>query len=198
MMRRTVLLLSGLALLGGCGGEQIPTETVVGVQPQAVASRGSGEDDGNLSNSIRRDLATLKRVTAPFHRFDVAKAAGWSAKITDCMTDPNGSGAMGFHYGNTRFIDGAASVDKPELLLYEPDKNGRLGLVAVEYIIPYSFQTREGPAPVLFGRKFKHNDGFGIWALHAWVWKENPSGVFADWNPRVSCKYATETSAMVH
>jgi hypothetical protein len=26
--------------------------------------------------------------------------------------------------------------------------------------------------------------------LHVWHFRENPSGVFADWNPRVSCQYA--------
>lgn len=23
--------------------------------------------------------------------------------------------------------------------------------------------------------------------LHAWAWKANPAGTFAQWNPRVSC-----------
>jgi len=23
--------------------------------------------------------------------------------------------------------------------------------------------------------------------MHAWVWKPNPAGIMADWNPRVSC-----------
>jgi hypothetical protein len=51
---------------------------------------------------------------------------------------------------------------------------------------------------MLFGQDFKHNDTFGIWALHAWVWKDNPSGIFADWNPRVTCEHATALSTMVH
>ena len=31
---------------------------------------------------------------------------------------------------------------------------------------------------------------FGLpdfWALHAWIWKFNPSGTFAMWNPDVNC-----------
>jgi hypothetical protein len=47
---------------------------------------------------VERDLATLRRVTAPFHDFDVAQRAAWSTQITPCMTDPNGAGGMGFHY----------------------------------------------------------------------------------------------------
>ena len=27
----------------------------------------------------------------------------------------------------------------------------------------------------------------GFWLQHAWVWKHNPAGMFADWNPEVSC-----------
>jgi hypothetical protein len=196
-MRRIAQLVAGIALLGGCG-EKIPTETTAQIKSQAVASRESGDGEDNGSASLRRDLATLRRVTAPFHSFKKAETAGWSTKITDCMTDPNGAGGMGFHYGNTGLINATVSVDKPELLLYEPDKHGRLHLVAVEYIIPYSFQSQDGPAPVLFGQKFLKNDTFQLWGLHAWVWKENPSGIFASWNPRVSCKYATAVSSMSH
>jgi hypothetical protein len=196
-MRRIAQLVAGIALLGGCG-EKIPTETTAQIKSQAVASRESGDDEGNGSASVRRDLATLRRVTAPFHNFRKAAAAGWSTKITDCMTDPNGAGGMGFHYGNTDLINATVSVDKPELLLYEPEKDGGLRLVAVEYIIPYSFHSRESAPPVLFGQQFKQNDTFQLWGLHAWVWKENPSGIFANWNPRVSCKYTTATSAMSH
>ena len=26
-----------------------------------------------------------------------------------------------------------------------------------------------------------------FYELHAWIWKHNPSGMFEDWNPTVSC-----------
>jgi len=196
-MRRIAQLVAGIVLLGGCG-EKIPTESIAQVQPQTAANRESVEGEGGLSASVRRDLATLRRVTAPFHNFDKALAAGWSAKITDCMTDPYGAGGMGFHYGNVALIDASVQVDKPELLLYEPDEDGELRLVAVEYIIPYRFHSPASAPPVLFGQRFKQNDMFQLWGLHAWVWKENPSGIFASWNPRVSCRYATAVSAMSH
>jgi hypothetical protein len=196
-MRQAAQLVAGIALLSACG-ERIPTEAGAQTMPTAAASRQSGESEGNNGASLREDLATLRRVTAPFHRFKKAEAAGWSKKITDCMTDPGGAGGMGFHYGNTDLINATVSVDKPELLLYEPEKNGGLRLVAVEYIIPYSFQSREGPAPVLFGQQFKQNDTFQLWGLHVWLWEKNPSGLFASWNPRVGCKYATAVSAMSH
>jgi hypothetical protein len=95
-------------------------------------------------------------------------------------------------------IDGSVSVDQPELLLYEPEKNGQMRLVAVEYIIPYTFHPRSAEAPVLFGQQFQQNDTFQLWGLHAWVWAENPSGMFASWNPRVTCENATEAMSMTH
>jgi len=190
-MTRTVQLVAGIALLAGCRGEQVPTEAVTAARLQAAASQSFGP-------AVSRDLATLRRVTAPFQRFDSASHAGWSAPITACMTDPNGAGAMGFHYGNVGLIDGVASVDEPELLLYEPEQNGRLRLVAVEYIIPYTFHSRASAPPELFGQKFLQNDTFQLWGLHAWVWKENPSGMFASWNPNVTCANTTAVATMVH
>jgi hypothetical protein len=214
-MKRTVQLFAGVALLGGClsacRGEQLPTETASQNRPGAVAARlapaASGLSPAAAQQApathespveILKELAALRRATVRFHRFKTATAAGWSTKITDCMTDPAGAGGMGFHYGNTALIDGSVSVTSPELLLYEPEKNGGLRLVAVEYIIPYTAHSRDAAPPVLFGQKFLQNDVFQLWGLHAWVWEHNPSGMFANWNPRVTCKYASATSTMAH
>jgi hypothetical protein len=185
------MLVAGIALLAGCSGEPITTESsafqrVVG----AVENKGLGAD-------VNKDLATLRQVTASFQDFNVASHAGWATKITSCMTLA-GSGGMGFHYGNTDLINGTAHVATPQLLLYEPEKNGRLRLVAVEYIIPYTFHSREADPPVLFDQKFARVDDFQLWGLHAWVWKENPSGIFAPWNPTVGCQNTTDVATMVH
>jgi hypothetical protein len=192
IMRQTALLITGFALLAACSGDPTAANSA------ASQSRATATDEASLGAAVNKDLATLRRVTAPFHDFTTATNAGWSAKITSCMTDPGGAGGMGFHYGNTDLIDGTASVDKPQLLLYEPDKNGRLSLVAVEYIIPYTFHARDAAPPVLFGKPFKQNDTFQLWGLHAWVWKHNPSGIFADWNPNVNCDNTTDIMAMRH
>ena len=189
-MRRTASLLTTIALLAGCGDNPIATETTASLQPQGVTANRGSED------AVQKDLAALRRVTAPFHQFDKAVAAGWSAQITGCMADPT-AGGMGFHYGNPTLIDGNARVEEPELLLYEPQKNGTMRLVAVEYIVPLSAWTSTEP-PRLFGRDFHVNAAFGIWALHVWVWEENPSGLYADWNPRVNCEHALAGSVMSH
>jgi hypothetical protein len=113
------------------------------------------------------------------------------------MTDPAGAGVMGFHYGNTKLIDGSVRVDEPTLLLYEPQKNGRLQLVAVEYIVPLSAWKSPDP-PRLFGHDFAVNEAFQIWGLHAWVWEDNPTGMYKNWNPGVNCDNTTDVFAMSH
>jgi len=45
----------------------------------------------------------------------------------------------------------------------------------------------------LFGQQFDVTDAgnrYGLpafYSLHAWVWKRNPAGTFAMWNPKVHC-----------
>jgi hypothetical protein len=190
-MRRTVGLLAGIALLTGCDGKSIPTERVAAIPTRANAALQES------AAAVQKDLASLRRVTAAFQRFETARDAGWSAQITACMSDP-AAGGMGVHYGNTALIDGTARVEEPELLLYEPEQNGRLRLVAVEYIIPYTAHARDAEPPVLFGQEFQQVDSFQLWGLHAWVWKENPSGMFTPWNPNVGCQNATSVSTMSH
>jgi hypothetical protein len=190
-MKRIAPLLAGIALVAGCSNEPITTETSAHFQLQAATSQSFGSD-------VNKQLAALRQVTASFQQFENGKHAGWSTQITECLTDAGGSGGMGFHYGNTSLINGTASVETPQLLLYEPEKNGRMRLVAVEYIIPYSFHRRDAAPPTLFGRDFAQVDEFGVWGLHAWVWKENPNGMFAAWNPTVNCDNTTSVASMSH
>src|SRR5438874_5102451 len=188
-MRRIATLIAGMALFAGCSE---PTTTGTSdFQPSITESQSFGAE-------VSQQLAALRRVTAPFQEFATASKAGWSTQITPCMTDPGGAGGMGFHYGNTALIDGTASVGKPQLLLFEPEKNGKLRLVAVEYIIPYTFHPRSAAPPVLFGQQFAQVDAFGLWGLHAWVWEDNPSGIFAPWNPRVNCANTSAVMSMSH
>ena len=78
---------------------------------------------------------------------------------------------------------------KPELVMYEPQPGGGMQLVGVDYVVPFTAWTSE-EAPTLLGMKFLRNEPLGVWALHIWAWRPNPSGMFAAWNPRVSCAHA--------
>lgn len=142
-----------------------------------------------MTAEIHQDIADLRARTAAFHRFEAAADAGWGTRITGCFSDPE-LGGMGYHYGNPALIDGIVDAAQPELLLYEPQKNGRLRFVAVEYVVPFTAWTATEP-PKLYGQFFHRNEAFGLWVLHVWHMAENPSGIFTDWNPKVSCRYAS-------
>lgn len=179
----TAALLAGLAL-SACSSDPTP----LAPQPPDVTALPAHADLAAAPGPhVSADLAALRRLTAPFHNFEKAKQAGWSAQITSCLDSQ--LGAQGFHYGNPANIDAEANLLEPELLLYEPQKNGRLRLVGVEYIVPLEAWTSADP-PTLFGQEFHVNQTFGVWALHVWLWRYNPSGLYADWNPLVSCEAA--------
>lgn len=148
--------------------------------------------DSPTESAADRDLATLRSAVARYSDYNAAVADGYTNKLTDCMVMA-GLGGMGFHYGKTSLIDGSVAVATPEALLYEPQANGSKVFVGVEYLIPYTVLPRTATAPVLFGETFKQNDAFQLWALHAWVGRTNPSGVFSDWNPTVNCNSAPAT-----
>ena len=127
-------------------------------------------------------LASLE----PYSSLALAKEAGYATALTDCMS--NGDlGAMGIHLGNPALIDDVVDERKPEVLVYEPGTNGEMSLVGVEFVVPFSLVAQSAPAPVLFGHAFTANEVFGLWALHVWTHRANPSGLFAPWNPRVHC-----------
>jgi len=127
------------------------------------------------------------KVRAANSRFlDVKAAAAEGYAPIPCASGITG-GAMGIHYVNGQYLrDDKIDIARPEAVMYEPMADGRLKLVAVEYI------TSKGPAS-LDGQLFNFNStpnryGLGaFYELHVWAWKKNPTGTFADMNPDVSC-----------
>jgi hypothetical protein len=141
-----------------------------------------------------RDLASLKQSVAGLHDLSAAQTAGYSTAVGDpsdghtCLSSD--AGGMGIHYLKTDLVNDTVIVDQPEILIYEPQQDGSMKFVGVEYIIPYSIHGADQAPPTLFGEQFMKNDHFQLWGLHAWVGKKNPSGTFAMWNPDVSCQFA--------
>jgi hypothetical protein len=81
-------------------------------------------------------------------------------------------------------------------MVYEPTRSGGLRLVAVEYVVvKAAWDANHRSRPALFGRRFDLTGSpnrYGLppfYSLHAWVWKDNPAGTFAMWNPRVHCPH---------
>lgn len=184
MYRPLSLALAALAYT------MVACDRPAGVTSPALAHGGHAATSQNVavSGKVQREIAGLRQLTAPFHKFETAVAAGWGTQIPGCFSD-RALGGMGYHYGNAALIDGRVNVLEPELLVYEPQKNGRLRLVAVEYIVPFGAWTAAAP-PRLFDQSFHRNEAFGLWVLHVWHYRHNPSGMFADWNPDVSCEFA--------
>jgi hypothetical protein len=138
-------------------------------------------------------LDVVREATAPFVDPEVAMAAGYVPKPF-CVSGPN-EGAMGVHFVNPTLIpDGKLDPQRPESLVYE-SMNGRLRLVAAEFIVfkaDWEAQGNKTP-PALLGQLLNFvaaPNRFGnpdFYELHVWAWKDNPFGTFVDWNPRVSC-----------
>jgi hypothetical protein len=162
--------------MAGCADEAplAPDETAFAAQFARLPRK---EADGAI--------ATLRRVTARYHDINVAFADGF-VLLHPCEDRP-GEGPVGsvyVHFG--RLLDGIIDPETPDALIYEPGRNGRERLVGVEFAIPYVLWSPQSP-PEFLGAVFQPEDEFGVWALHVWLWRNNPEGLFAESNPHVSC-----------
>lgn len=166
--RRRTLLSAFAALVA------IPLAGIA--QPTAQAVRYSDE------------LKEVRSATARLHALEQARKAGYLPG-SPCVASP--AGVMGVHYENAALM-ATPEVDplRPEILLYAPDRNGKLKLVALEY---WRAAAGAVSAPVLFGQTFQgpmegHSPVMAAhYDLHVWVWKDNPAGTFADFNPTLTC-----------
>ena len=132
----------------------------------------------------------------------------------DMMGRPAKLGAMGIHFfrpdllgisgpPNPRVDGNGTHIDfrKPSILIYEPRPDGSLALVAVENLVfakawhaagnarPPSFQgveydsMKDDPSTAVDEAHLfePHYD------RHVWLYRDNPNGIFAQFNPNVSC-----------
>ncbi len=134
-------------------------------------------------------IEAVRRATARFRDLETAQAEGWSLALTGCMESTEG--AMGYHLGNEKLIGDGGQLDPttPEALLYEPQVDGSMRFVAVEYLVPFTDWKGDQP-PVFLDHEMIPNQEFGVWTLHLWL-VPNPQGTFVGWNPRVTCAHAS-------
>ena len=189
--------------LGGCSADSpMPTDThMAGLPLSAVAQ---------ASNS--QALNQLRALTAPLHDINAATAAQYSLLVAPPLTAADGcisdatAGGMGYHYSRFNNLgDDSITLLDPEFLVYAPTaapaKNGVQGrrLGALEYFIPYS-PVWPGPDDAQFQRKPRLSDfstfaglpdvemsptPFNGWALHIWLWENNPGGMLTNFNTSV-------------
>jgi hypothetical protein len=136
-------------------------------------------------------VAEIRQVTAKYHDINVALADGY-VPASECTESPDG--AMGVHYMKPSLLGQPIDLRHPAILLYLPTEDGP-ELLGVEYFKADADQNlaTDGDRPTLLGETFDgpmlgHNPMMPIhYDLHVWTWKHNPSGMFAQWNPTVSC-----------
>jgi len=131
-------------------------------------------------------LNQVRAETVTYQNFDDAMSAGWNNQMSDCVEHPT-EGGMGYHFGRMEYFDGRVNHLEPQVLLFNQGENEEWEFLGVEYIVPFAIHPAGAEPPVLFNQHFHQNPNLEIWALHVWTEKENPNGIFYDWNPNVSC-----------
>ncbi|HZB70184.1 MAG TPA: hypothetical protein VE403_07450 [Sphingomicrobium sp.] len=181
-----------------------------------------------VAQPVEPDLAAVRAASERFRDVKVALAEGYIAdpmKVCETaamMGQPKELGAMGIHYfrpdllgitapPNPR-VDGTGThtdFSKPAILIYEPQADGSLALVAVENLVfakAWHAAGNERP-PSFHGLEYdsmKDDPATAIdeahmfephYDRHVWIHRDNPSGMFAQFNPNVSCAHGSTKMA---
>ena len=190
-----------LALAGCSQDSSMPTENQMAMLPLSAVGAANAQA-----------LNDLRKLTAPLHDLDAALNDNYSLLIAQPLTAADGcisnpaAGGMGYHYSHFDNLgDNSINLLDPEFLVYAPtaapskggDARRRLG--ALEYFIPYS-TVWPGPNDTGFQRAPRLSDfssfaglpdiamsptPFNGWALHIWLWENNPDGMMSNFNSAV-------------
>jgi hypothetical protein len=133
------------------------------------------------------ELERVRRATEKFANADSAAVAGFAVPAATCVAHGT-QGGMGFHAVNRQYLEGPLSPERPAYLVFEKLANGKMALQGVEYAVSYRASPGDSLPPTLFGQRFHKSDELKIWYLHLWAFRENPSGIFANYNPNVVCR----------
>ena len=172
-------------------------------------------------------LDEVRTLAMRYQNVDTALADGYIREPTNtCETAehmglPAAVGGMGVHFfrpdllgitgpPNPR-VDGTGThtdFRQPAILIYEPQADGSLELVAVENLVfmkaweaagntappvfqnvPYNRMVDDPATPLDEAHHFEaHYD------LHVWLFRENPSGLYAQFNPAMTCQHHVATA----
>ena len=166
-----------------------------GAAPAASQQQKHRRNEGELVKKV-------KEATKVYD--DVNVAIGQEYQLLFGCVSGGDFGAMGIHYVNLGkvFDDGKLDVNDPEIILYEPTRNGGVRITGADYLVIAADWHKSNTAPPeLMGQLFHFFDSpnrFGLdpfYTLHVWAWKDNPAGTFGNWNPDVSCDAFTPEPA---
>lgn len=163
---------------------------IPGIALAQQMSKSQDEHDGDSHRNSNGLAALVRAATVQYKDVEYAMAMGYVPG--PCVSGRNG-GAMGVHFANFgNVLDGLPpDVNAPDILIYEPLRNGGYRLAGVEFIT--LIDGEPAGAPAVEGHLLNYSGApnrYGLppyYELHVWAWKKNPSGTFADWNPRMSC-----------
>ncbi len=181
-MKSTLLsvctFITAAVLFAGCSSDNLSTNPVpdAGSTGKTVVQDGGQTTAG--SNALQVELARVRAATAKYQNINKAIEDGY-ADIN--LYVPH----MGWHFLNSELLDADFDMEKPELLVYANKPDGGYMLVAVEYAVPLALSPDAPEGFTGSGDVWDVNSAFGLWTLHAWVWYNNPDGVFSPYNTRV-------------
>jgi hypothetical protein len=219
--KSTALVASALAIVAATGA----LASLFGPDEAARVDASSSPRPGEPSLAeIRRATEKYRDIKVALAEGYIRDPANM-CETADMMGLPPEKGAMGIHYfrpdmlgitspPNPRVNGSGTHTDfrTPAILLYEPQADGSFALVGVENLVfakawkdaghdappsfhgvAYDSMTDNPATPIDEAHNFEpHHD------RHVWLYRQNPSGVFAPFNPRVTCKYHRSSHAHHH
>ena len=179
----------------------------------------------SLSDSEAAQLAAIQRAAERFKDAAIALAEGYVRDPANmCVTaqmegQPAARGNMGIHYFRPDLLGITTTTPRvagqgthtdfmtPAVLVYEPQADGSLTLVAVENLVfEKGWQAAGNTTPPSFaGHPYIRmvddpetaaDEAHGFephYELHAWVFRQNPTGAFEPFNPSVTCEHHNHT-----
>lgn len=139
-------------------------------------------DSNDDKDPLEVELDAVREATRKYESFAAAQADGYTVQATAHRT------GMGFHYLNPNLLDQTFEASKPEILMYIEKSGGGMEFVGIEYATPIADLGNPPPAPAGFTGttdEWVVNEEFSLWTLHAWIWLENPHGLFNGHNPNI-------------
>ena len=167
-------------------------------------------------------LDELRAITARYRDVNVALADGYvrdpanSCETADMAGRDRADGVMGIHFvhmerlgitapPNPKVDGNGTHTDfrTPAVLIYEPQADGSLELVAVENLVFIKAWEAAGhkEPPTYLGHAFNRmvddpntevdeaHHFAPHYDLHVWAYRENPKGTFTQFNPAATCEH---------
>ena len=197
-----------------------------------AARTAGGEDTSSIrfeaveDPALQEALREVREATEKFEDVEAAKEAGYIRDPMDLCYGASDAGRpvqlghMGVHYfrpdllGITEEkprVDGTGThtdFSPPGVLVYEPQPDGSMELVAVENLVfREAWDANHDGPPTFHGLEYypmTDNPRTEIdeahhfrphYELHLWVHRENPIAVYSEWNPNVTCEHHERQTA---